>query len=137
VISSISVACQRVTGPGGNNPPSVNNVTTNAINPSNSVNSDAPVPEHEFPLTPDAFNVVSAGDSTVIYYSYLSIEDILGFYRDKYEAKGYAEREILTVVSGTVATIVFDGDPSGHVIVIQTVDLGDGNRSVTVRFEDV
>jgi hypothetical protein len=33
--------------------------------------------------------------------------------------------------------MVFDGDPSGKAVVIQSVDLGDGSRTVSIRFEDV
>jgi hypothetical protein len=59
------------------------------------------------------------------------------FYRDEYAAQGYTEREILTVVSDGTFSIVFDGDPSGKAVVIQSVDLGDGSRTVSIRLEDV
>jgi hypothetical protein len=59
------------------------------------------------------------------------------FYRDEYTAKGYTEREILTVVSDGVFSMVFDGDPSGKAVVIQSVDMGDGSRTIAIRLEDV
>jgi hypothetical protein len=59
------------------------------------------------------------------------------FYRDEYTARGYTEREILTVVSEGTFSMVFDGDPSGKAVVIQSVDLGDGSRTVSIRLEDV
>ncbi|HZM20237.1 MAG TPA: hypothetical protein VFC02_00770, partial [Anaerolineales bacterium] len=61
------------------------------------------------------------------------------FYRTEYTSRGYTEREILTVVEADagVFSMVFDGDPSGKGVVIQSVDLGDGSRTVAIRLEDV
>jgi len=33
--------------------------------------------------------------------------------------------------------MVFDGDPGGKSVVIQSVDLGDGSRTVSIRLEDL
>jgi hypothetical protein len=88
-------------------------------------------------MTADAYQVVNIGDGSVLYYTKLSLEDVMKFYRDEYTAKGYTERELLTVVSDGVFSMVFDGDPSGKAIVIQSVDLGDGSRTVAIRLEDV
>ena len=90
-------------------------------------------------MTADAYNVVDVGDGSLVYYTKLSMEDALQFYRDEYTDRGYTEREITTVVdeaSGTFS-IVFDGDPSGKAVVIQSVDLGDGSRTIAIRLEDV
>jgi hypothetical protein len=87
-------------------------------------------------MTADAYNVTEAGGS-LIFYTKLSLEDTMQFYRDQYTSKGYTEREILTVVSDGTFIMVFDGDPSGKAVVIQSVDLGDGSRTVSVRLEDV
>jgi hypothetical protein len=86
-------------------------------------------------VTADAYNVTEAGGS-LIFYTKLSLEDTMQFYRDAYTAKGYTERELLTVVSDGTFSMVFDGDPSGKAVVIQSVDLGDGSRTVSVRLED-
>ena len=91
----------------------------------------------DFPMTADAFNVTDIGDGSLLYYTKMSMDDVMKFYRDEYTAKGYKEREILTTVSDGVFSIVFDGDPSGKAIVIQSVDLGDGSRTVAIRLEDV
>lgn len=93
----------------------------------------------DFPMTADAFNVVEVGDDSIVYYTKLSMDDALKFYRDEYTARGYTEREITTVVdeaSGTFS-IMFDGDPSGKAVVIQSVDLGDGSRTIAIRLEDI
>ncbi len=91
----------------------------------------------DFPMTDDAYNTIDVGDGSLLYYTKLSMDDVLKFYRDEYTAKGYTERELLTTVSDGVFSIVFDGDPSGKAVVIQSVDLGDGSRTVAIRLEDV
>jgi hypothetical protein len=73
----------------------------------------------------------------VSYYTKLSADDVIKFYRDTYTAKGYKERQILTVVSSNTFNIVFDGDPSGKSVVIQSVDLGNGSRTVSIRLEAI
>ena len=57
----------------------------------------------------------------------------MAFYRAEYTSRGYTEREVLTHVSDGVFSMVFDGDPSGKGFVIQSVDLGDGSRTVAIR----
>lgn len=91
----------------------------------------------DFPMTDDAYNTIDVGDGSLLYYTKMSMDDVLKFYRDEYTAKGYTERELLTTVSDGVFSIVFDGDPSGKAVVIQSVDLGDGSRTVAIRLEDV
>ena len=88
-------------------------------------------------MTEDAFNIIEAGDGTVIYYTKLPGEQAIQFYRDEYTIRGYTEREILTVVAEGTFSMVFDGDPSGKAVVVQSVDLGDGSRTIAIRLEDV
>lgn len=91
----------------------------------------------QFPMTADAFNVVEVEDGSLIYYTKLSTEEAMQFYREEYTSQGYAEREDLTVVLDGMFSLVFDGDPGGKSVVIQSVDLGDGSRTITIRLEDV
>jgi hypothetical protein len=98
-------------------------------------NTGAATVETDFVMTDDAFNIIEA-NGTLIFYTKMSLEDAMEFYRAEYTAKGYTEREILTVVSDGVFSMVFDGDPSGKAVVIQSVDLGDGSRSISIRLED-
>ena len=105
-------------------------------NGNNDNGSDGAVVSTDFPMTDDAFNVTEVG-GTLLYYTKMSLEDVMEFYRDEYTAKGYTEREILTTVSDGIFSMVFDGDPSGKAVIIQSVDLGDGSRTVTIVLEDV
>jgi len=91
----------------------------------------------DFPMTADAYQMTDVGDGSLLYFTKMSLEDVMKFYRDEYASKGYKERELLTSVSDGVFSIVFDGDPSGKAIVIQSVDMGDGSRTVAIRLEDV
>lgn len=93
--------------------------------------------ETDFPMTPDAYQVTEIGDGSLLYYSKLSAEDAMDFYREEYTAMGYTEREILTVLTDGTFSMVFDGDPSGQAVVVQSVDLGDGSRTIAIRLEDV
>lgn len=141
-----SLACQALSG--GDNG-DTNAPESNEENPSSSSQGDSYTDKNdesndgegsssaEFVMTNDAYNVLDIGDGSVLYYTKLSADDVMEFYRDQLSAKGYIERELLTVVSDGVFSMVFDGDPSGKSIVIQSVDLGDGSRTVTIRLEDV
>jgi hypothetical protein len=138
-----SLACQTLSGgnqpvvttePGNSNPPSVATVTTDPGTSGNDNTSST-----GFPMTADAYNVTEIGDGSLLYYTNLSLEEVMAFYRAEYTSRGYTEREILTVVEADsgVFSMVFDGDPSGKGVVIQSVDLGDGSRTVAIRLEDV
>lgn len=141
-----SLACQAVTGTrnddgnktpssdtGGNQPDSAQ--PTDSKNNPGGTGSDSTI-STDFPMTDDAYNVTEQAD-TLIYFTKLSLDDALKFYRDEYAARGYKEREILTSVSDNTFNIVFDGDPSGKAVVVQSVDLGNGSRSITVRLEAI
>lgn len=136
-----SLACQAVTGGRGDDtPPSNNDVTEPTEAPSENGGTGGgggTTTESDFPMTPDAYNVTDIGDGSLLFYTELSAEEAMDFYRQEYTAMGYTEREILTVLSDGVFSMVFDGDPSGQAVVIQSVDLGDGSRTIAIRLEDV
>jgi len=140
-----SLACQSVLGGRDEMPtvPSNDSTQPDASQPTASSNddssSDTVTTSADFPITSDAFNLTEIGDGSIVYYTKLSMDDALKFYREEYTARGYKEREILTVVDSASGTfsIVFDGDPSGKAVVIQSVDLGDGSRTIAIRLEDV
>lgn len=140
-----SLACQTLLGGGNrdaNDVPSSDSAGTaepqevQSTLPADNNNSNATV-DTDFPMTEDAFNVMDTGNGSILFYTKLSAEDAMDFYRDEYTARGYTEREILTVVSDGTFSMVFDGDPSGKSVVIQSVDLGDGSRTISIRLEDV
>jgi hypothetical protein len=136
-----SISCQTLTGARNETP----NLPPTSVNESPDLNQPtAEVPEDEvenmrttdFPLTDDASNITETA-GTLVFYTKLSAEDAMEFYRNEYSSRGYTEREILTVVSDGTFSMVFDGDPSGKAVVVQSVDLGDGNRTISIRLEDV
>lgn len=138
-----SLACNAVKG---NRPNNSNNNPVVATQSSgdasattvpNANNGNGSTVKTDFPLTADATNVTDVGDGSILFYTKLSADDVMKFYRDTYSAKGYKERQILTVVSGTTFSMVFDGDPSGKSVVIQSVDLGNGSRTVSIRLEAI
>ena len=141
VLVLVSLSCQalsRETAPTSppveeNTNPSVNEATET---PSDSGGNDSVI-STDFPVTADAYNFIDMGDGSIIYYTKMSLEDVMKFYRDEYTSRGYEEREPLTVISNGTFSMVFDGDPSGKAVVIQSVDLGDGSRTVSIRLEAI
>jgi hypothetical protein len=142
-----SLACQAVTGgrsDNGNRVPSSddNGTESQSVSPtaasddSNNDDSNAnPSADSKFPMTADAENVVEVSNESIVYYTKLSPEEIVEFYRKEYTARGYTEREIVTSTEGGIVNLVFDGDPSGKAVVIQSVGLPDGTRTVAIRLE--
>ena len=142
-----SLACQTLTGgsnqpvlttePGNSNPPAV--VTQPVL--TQDAGSGDNTSDTGFPMTADAYSITEIGDGSLLYYTNLSLEEVMAFYRAEYTSRGYTEREVLTVVDANtgVFSMIFDGDPSGKSVVIQSVDLGqgDGSRTVAIRLEDV
>ena len=140
VLALASLACQFFSGGGGApGSPDVNNPSpTDAPGSDSSTGGgDTKASASGFPLTDDAYNVTDLGDESVLFYTKLSQDEVIEFYRDVYVSQGYTERGLLTVVSDTTFSMVFDGDPSGKAVVIQSVDLGDGSRTVSIRLENV
>ena len=141
ILVLVSLACQTLTGgSGGGNepvPPTSAGDTTTPLIATTDPGGNGNTTSTGFPLTEDAYNINEIGDGSLLYYTNLSLEEVMAFYRAEYTSRGYTEREILTVVSDGVFSMVFDGDPSGKGVVIQSVDLGDGSRTVAIRLEDV
>lgn len=133
------MACQGLAG--GNNAPnnsqaiSTEPVVGLDITPVTPNTNNGVTVNSKFPMVSDAYNVITS-DSDTLYYTRMSLEEVMKFYRDTYTAKGYQERESLTTVNNGTFSMVFDGDPSGKAIVIQSVDLGDGSRTVAIRLGD-
>jgi hypothetical protein len=90
-----------------------------------------------FPLPADVQNFAGeGGEGSINYQTTLPLADLLTFYRDELTAQGLVERDIVTVVSDAMISIVFDGSENGKALVIQGVDLGD-SINVNIRFEDM
>jgi hypothetical protein len=116
--------------------PTLEQTDPSAPSNSNAGGSDSAI-NTDFPVTEDAFNFTDMGDGSIVFFTKMSSEDVMEFYRAAYTAKGYTERELLTTVFDGGFSIVFDGDPSGKAVVIQSVDMGDGSRTVAIRLEGV
>ncbi len=87
--------------------------------------------ESEFPMTSDAFNVVSTSE-TVTYQTKMSGEDIQKFYRDEFAKQGYTEDPSMAITFGSTFTMVFTGHESGKNIYVVGADAGDGSMYVTI-----
>jgi hypothetical protein len=100
------------------------------------LNSKAPA---EFPVTPDAANLVALENgnlSTANYQTSLTLPEIMTYCRDFMTKKGLTERKALTSTSENTFSMVFDGSTTGFQIVIQAVLL-DKMTNVNVRYEKV
>ena len=87
--------------------------------------------ESEFPVTSDAFNVVTASNM-VTFQTKMSTDDVLKFYRDEFASQGYKEDESMAITFGKTFTLAFTGHESGKVIYVVGADAGDGSIYVTI-----
>lgn len=87
--------------------------------------------ESEFPVTSDAFNVITAPDMTT-FQTKLSTDEVLKFYRDEFTSQGYEEDESMAITFGKTFTLAFTGHTSGKVIYVVGADAGDGSLYVTI-----
>lgn len=90
----------------------------------------------EFPMPDSVEGFTDLGDGSINFQTQLSLKDTIAFYQESFTKAGYVERTLLTSVSDSTFSMVFDGHASGKAIVIQGVDLG-GTTNVNIRFEDV
>lgn len=88
-----------------------------------------------YPMPADA-QVYDYSGGMVTYQTNMSVADVVAFYRAELGAKGYTERTVNTMVEEQVASLVFDGDPSGTELVVQVTGMGDMSI-VNVRLEDI
>jgi len=91
----------------------------------------------EYPLPSEHSNLIELGEGAINFQTPMKLTDVVAFYRDEFSNKGYQERDILTVIDDTTFSIVWDGHASGKALVVQGVDLGNGNVNVNIRLEDV
>jgi hypothetical protein len=92
--------------------------------------------ETEFPL-PDTVNNLTDVMGSIVFQTDMSMEETIAFYRNAFTAEGYTERDLLTSITDTTASLVFDGHTSGQAIVLQIVVLSETSTNVTLRLEDV
>ena len=88
--------------------------------------------ESPFPVTSDAFNVISTPQS-VTYQTNMSADDVMKFYRDELGKQGYTEDTSMTTTFGGMIAMFFEGN--GKTVVIGGAPVGDGSVSVTVAYQ--
>ena len=138
VLTLASLSCQALSGGRNDQPAATSEPATTAPTSSNDIGgNDGTNFQTDFLMAGDAFNITDMGNDSLVYYTHMSLEDLLKFYREGYSGRDYTERELLTEISENTFNLVFDGDPSGKAVVIQSVDLGDGSRTVAIRLEDL
>ncbi|MEJ2559906.1 MAG: hypothetical protein P8186_27555, partial [Anaerolineae bacterium] len=76
------------------------------------------------------------GESPINFQTSLSLDEVIEFYRQAFTEQGLTERTILTEISDSGFSMVFDGWPNAKAVVIQGVDFGT-SMNVNIRFEDV
>jgi len=89
----------------------------------------------EFPLPSDVDNFMELENGSINYQTSMKLTEVVDFYRNEFSNAGYDEREITTVINDTTFSIVWEGHPSGQLLVVQGVDLGNGAVNVNVRLE--
>jgi len=87
--------------------------------------------QSEFPVTSDAFNVITTPD-LVTFQTNMSTDDVLKFYRDEFAGQGYEEDASMAITFGKTFTLAFNGHSSGKVIYVVGADAGDGSLYVTI-----
>src|SRR5215510_7570440 len=89
-----SLACNALSRSGSGSNPSTTQAPVQPTEAPDNSNSNASGNGNQnvktdFPLTPDASNITDLGDGSILFYTKLSLADIMKFYRDAYTAKGY------------------------------------------------
>ena len=88
-----------------------------------------------YPMPADA-QIYDFSGGMVTFQANMNVAGVVDFYRQELAARGYTERTINTVIDEQVASLVFDGDPSGIELVVQVTGMGDMSI-VNVRLEDI
>jgi hypothetical protein len=90
-----------------------------------------------FPLPDDVQNFMQLDENSINFQTSMSLQQVVDFYRQTFTTQGLTERPILTSITDSTVSMVFDGATNGMAIVLQCVDLGDGTTNVNLRYEDV
>jgi len=133
-----SLACKALAGAmGGNNdggitpPGDSSGIAT--LPPITTDGGNVTVGESPFPVTSDAFNVVSTPQS-VTFQTKLSADDVMKFYRDELGKQGLTEDSSMTTnFNGIVA--MFFKDSNGKTVVLGGAPTGDGSLTVTLAYQ--
>ncbi len=94
--------------------------------------------ESDFPLPEDvdSDSVRHLGDGAINFETSLNLPDAINFYFSAFIDLEYKERRMLTVITDSRFSMVFDGHPSGKAIIIQGTAF-DGGVKIDLRLEDI
>ena len=107
------------------------------------VASQKPVEKYDkpFPLPDNVQNFTNTLKTDMInFQTTLSLEDIAKFYRGAFAEQGLAERKLFAYPSPEYITLIFEGLPSGRIILVSAIDLAysmdQDLRNVNIKTEE-
>ncbi|MDH5508338.1 MAG: hypothetical protein OEZ02_14030 [Anaerolineae bacterium] len=86
---------------------------------------------------PEEIDTIEISSGAVSFQTDTSVDNLVLFFRASALAQSLTERQALTSISATSATLVFDGHESGKAIVVQIVMVASSTTNVTIRQEDI
>ena len=89
-----------------------------------------------FPLPNSIKNQTEQSGNTNFQTS-ISLKEVLSFYHTELKAMGLTERTLVTAVTDSTFSIVYDGHENGQAIVVQGVKLDEKSTNVNIRFEEI
>jgi hypothetical protein len=128
-----SLACKTIMGGSSSDNGGAGSPTSS---PTDTSGGNTTAGSSDYPMPDDASNVINIAGVTN-FQTKLSLDDAMNFYRDQLGKDGYTERTDLTVTASGTFSMVFDGDPSGKVLTVQGVDLGDGTTNIAISLQDL
>ena len=93
--------------------------------------------EYGFDLPIDKVTNVSFEDGQLNMQAEGDFQVLLAALRSSAVENGLTEEEIYTSLTDTTASLVFSGHESGQSLVLQMVDLGNGQVNINIRLEDL
>ncbi len=135
LLIAASFACQALAG--GSSQPASSSGGSSGSSGGGSNSGGSGGGSSQFPMPPNVSNVTNVGNGSVNFQTDMSLKDVIAFYRDAFKKEGLTERTVNTSITDKTFSLVFDGDPSGKAIVVQGVDLGNGQTNVNIRYENV
>ena len=94
-----------------------------------------------FPLPDNVQNLTNTLKTDMInFQTTLTLEDIAKFYRSAFAERGLSERKLFASFSREYITLIFEGLPSGRIILVSAIDLAysanQDLRNVNIKTEE-
>jgi len=87
-----------------------------------------------FPL-PDTTKIIQSDDELVVATVNMPLQNIVEFYRKELKKQGLVEDQLLTSITETTFSLVFEGTSNGKSLVVQGTDIGNSSVAFSVRYE--